>query len=125
MLKGTFDVCDGECDVVHPLTISLKKPADGRVWRLRFQELDVRAADGDHRLLNTLFGDNFTRYRHHVVLIGEILKRRIEIGHRDSDVVNVVREHQGRISAVYVPTGELATEPERMPDWMAGSLVVS
>jgi hypothetical protein len=89
-----FNVEHGIGDMVQALTLPCEETSDRAIGRERSQQLDERAPDRNHRLLNSLLGDYLSMDWFDAIAVEIPLDRGLQVVHGDSDMVEVV-ELQG------------------------------
>ncbi len=86
-----------ERDVMHTLASGFDEAAHRSVGLEWLEQLNVRPANRDHCLLDTLLGNHLSRDRLGAKEAGIVGKRRIEISHGDGNMVEVVSEHSHKV----------------------------
>ena len=104
MSESTLDVRHRVGDVMQTLTTSLQESPNRRVWARRLQELHERSPDGNHRLLNALFGHNLPIQGFSVVQLPIPVDGRIQVVDRNGNMVEVHEQHSG-----IVPVGTIGS----------------
>lgn len=111
VVEGSFDVGDGERNVVQALPSFVEESPDRRIAPQRLKELEIRATDCDHCFFDSLGLHDFAGGRLNAVLPVQIGKGRIEVVHGDGHMIDVVRQH-----ALRLPVADrLGRDGRRMP----------
>ena len=117
---GRLDVGDPVRELLQPRPRAVQEPGDRRRVAERGQQLDLRRSGGgirrrEHRLHHALALVRLAVHEDEAEHLGVEADRRVEIGHRDADVVErqhprqgqpgaVVRRCAARLAVVHVPT---------------------